>query len=361
MVEAQMQYHVIMSHLKKIKFSGILLCFLIIVMVNSQGGAVETPRERVLVLHSYYLGFTWTDDITRGINKAFAQWAGNVELHYEFMDAKRHPETDYLKSLNELYQLKYPVGTIDLIICSDDLALTYLLTTGAQLFPNVPVVFCGVNDYDISMHDQGRPLTGVIERIDPASTLDIALKLQPNTRRIAIITDSTRTGRAIHATVRNTFRKYADRLEFSYLYDLTAEELQQEVAKLSDETVLFFFVFNRDRSGETFSLMESLKLVVQESRVPIYSFWSLYLGHGIVGGMVTSGQKQGKAAAELAIRILEGEKASEIPVITESPNELMFDYKQIQRFSISQDRLPTKSRIINLPGGFFKKYRKYIW
>ncbi|MBN2515343.1 MAG: PAS domain S-box protein [Deltaproteobacteria bacterium] len=361
MVAAHMQYHAIMSHLKKIKLSVVLLCFVIIFMVNSQGWAAETPQKRVLVLHSYYLGFTWTDDITKGINEAFAPWAGKVELYYEFMDAKRHPETDYLKSLNELYQLKYPAGTIDLIICSDDQALTYLLTTGAQLFPNVPVVFCGVNDYDSSMRNQGRPLTGVIERIDPMSTLDIALKLHPNTRRIVVITDSTRTGRAIHANARNTFQQYADWLEFSYLYDCTMEELQQEVAKLSGETLLFLFVFNRDRSGKNFTHEKSLELIKNHCHVPIYSFWNFYLDHGIVGGMVTNGQSQGKVASELATRILEGEKASEIPVITESPNEFMFDYKQLQQFSISRDQLPKDSIIVNLPGGFYEKYRKYIW
>jgi len=355
-----MQYHAIMSHLKKIKFSGVLLCFLIIFMVNSQGGAVETPQKRVLVLHSYYLGFTWTDDITTGINKVFAQWAGNVELHYEFMDAKRHPETDYLKNLNKLYQLKYPAGTIDLIICSDDQALTYLLTTEAQLFPNVPIVFCGVNDYDPSMRNQGRPLTGVIERIDPLSTLDIALKLHPDARRIVVITDSTRTGRAIHATARNIFKKYEDRFKFSYLYDYTMEELQQEVAKLSKETLVLLFVFNRDRSGKNFTHENSLKLIKNHCHVPIYSFWNFYLDHGIVGGMITNGHSQGKVAAELATRIIEGEKASEIPVVTESPNEFMFDYKQLQQFSISRNRLPKDSVIINLPGGFYEKYRKYI-
>jgi two-component system cell cycle sensor histidine kinase/response regulator CckA len=356
-----MQYHAVTSHLKKIKFSSVLLCFLIIFMVNSPGRAAETPQKRVLVLHSYYLGFTWTDDITKGINKAFAQSTGNVELYYEFMDAKRHPEIDYLKSLNELYQLKYPAGTIDLIICSDDQALTYLLTTGAQLFPNVPVVFCGVNDYDISMRNRGRPLTGVIERIDPRSTLDIALKLHPDTRRIAVITDSTRTGRAIHANARKTFQDYEDRLEFSYLYDCTMEELQQEVAKLSGETLLLLFVFNRDRSGKNFTHENSLELIKSHCHVPIYSFWNFYLNHGIVGGMITTGLAQGKVAAELAIRILEGEKASEIPVITESPNEFMFDYKQLQQFSIPRDQLPKDSIIINLPGGFYEKYRKYIW
>jgi two-component system cell cycle sensor histidine kinase/response regulator CckA len=360
LVAAHMQYHAIMSHLKKIKLAGVLLCFVIIFMVNSKGWAAETPQKRVLVLHSYYLGFTWTDNITKGINEAFAPLIGKVELYYEFMDAKRHPEPDYLKSLTKLYQLKYPAGTIDLIICSDDQALTYLLTTGAQLFPNVPVVFCGVNDYDVSMHSRGRPLTGVIERIDPMSTLDIALKLHPNTRRIVVITDSTRTGRAIHATAQNIFKKYEGRLKFSYLYDYTMEELQQEVAKLSKETLVFLFVFNRDRSGKNFTHENSLQLIKNHCNVPIYSFWNFYLDHGIVGGMITNGQSQGKVAAALAIRILEGEIVYEIPVITESPNEFMFDYKQLQRFSISRDLLPKDSVIINLPGGFYEKYRKYL-
>ena len=42
--------------------------------------------------------------------------------------------------------------------------------------------------------------------------------------------------------------------------------------------------------------------------------WKFYLGHGIVGGKLTSGEAEGNMASQLALRILRGEKASDIPL-----------------------------------------------
>ena len=52
-------------------------------------GQPDLSQKRVLVLHSYHQGFTWTDDISKGIQSAFAPYADQVELIYEFMDTRR--------------------------------------------------------------------------------------------------------------------------------------------------------------------------------------------------------------------------------------------------------------------------------
>jgi len=40
----------------------------------------------------------------------------------------------------------------------------------------------------------------------------------------------------------------------------------------------------------------------------------MYIGKGIVGGMLTSGYEQGNLSAQIATRILQGESASQIPL-----------------------------------------------
>jgi len=346
----------------------------VLVMVFSLAGTVaavsppdptSTGRNapRVLVIHSYYPTFTWSTRITHGIQSGFSESEfSHADLHFEYMDAKRHPGSTYLNQYAEFLKTKYPhPEEIDLIICSDDQALNFLLARSSALFPGVPLVFCAVNGYDAGMRRHGRAFTGVIEAIAPAETLDVALELQKDIRQVLVITDVTVTGKAIERMAREVFRPYEEKLAFRYVSDLSMAELQREVSALPQQAIVFLFVFNRDNSGRDFTHEESLHMIAERCRVPIYGPWTFYLGHGIVGGMLTSGEMQGRSAASLALRILKGERAEDIPVVTRSPNRYLFDYRQMSLHNLPLDRLPPSSRVINRPPDFYGKYRYQIW
>jgi ABC-type uncharacterized transport system substrate-binding protein len=269
-------------------------------------GADRVPQ--VLVIHSYYPTFTWTDNITQGIRKAFQEDGySEVLLNFEYLDAKRHPDAAYLDQAAQLLRTKYPdPGAISVIICSDDQALNFLLKRTDTLFPGVPVVFCGVNAYTPRMRQMGRPLTGVVEAIDPGSTLEAALRLQPIVRDVFVVTDGTLTGRAIERAARRTFEAFQEELHFQYVHDVTIAELQTAVSKLSSQAIVFLFVFNRDKEGRNFTHEASLRLIADHCRVPIYGPWTFYLGHGIVGGMLTSGEMQGGQRPDSSFESLRG-------------------------------------------------------
>ncbi|MBN2298739.1 MAG: PAS domain S-box protein, partial [Deltaproteobacteria bacterium] len=268
----------------------------------------------------------------------------------------------YLDQTAELLRMKYPEPeAIDVIICSDDQALTFLLDRAASLFEGVPIVFCAVNGYDPDMRNRKGGLTGVIEAIDPKSTLEAALELQPDINEVLVISDITLTGKAIENTARQTFQAFKERLRFRYVSDVSMAELQTEVSRLSSGAIVFLFVFNRDNKGQNFTHEDSLRLIAAHSRVPIYGPWTFYLGEGIVGGMLTSGEIQGRIAAQLALKILRGERAENIPVIMESPNRYMFDYHQLALHNLPVDKLPSASEIINMPESFYHRHRYFIW
>jgi PAS domain S-box-containing protein len=331
--------------------------------LNKSHFHVNDGPPHVLVIHSYYPTFTWTDNITEGIRSAFSKsdYADSV-LYFEYMDAKRHPESHYLDLYAGLLAAKYPnPNEIDVIICSDDQALNFLLERSDTLLPGIPVVFCGVNGYRPEMRQYGRPLTGVIETIDPKGTLEMALTLQPDIRRVLVISDITRTGRAIEQHARKVFSPFEKLLTFQYISDVSMSELQHEVAALQKQAIVFLFVFNRDNQGHDFTHEESLVMIDRHCCVPIYAPWTFYLGHGIVGGLLTSGIMQGRTAAQIALRVLDGESAEDIPVVMKSPNRYFFDYHKLSLHKLPLDRLPSESQIINRPFSFYHEYRYHIW
>jgi PAS domain S-box-containing protein len=71
----------------------------------------------------------------------------------------------------------------------------------------------------------------------------------------------------------------------------------------------------------------------------------VWFGFGAAGGFLTQPALSGEAAAKLAARILKGESAATIPVTVGDVNKPVFDWRQLQRFSIGEARLPRGSEV----------------
>jgi PAS domain S-box-containing protein len=319
--------------------------------------AAARAKKRILVLHSYNKGLTWTDSEDQGITSVL-KTASNLDVFTEYMDAKRIYERDKDDTWSAYLKGKYSGIAIDLVIVTDDDAFQFMLARRADLFPGAPMVFCGVNFYEDSMLTGVRgSVTGVVEAYDVRNTLRTALALHPGTSRIVVINDRSATGLANRKVLEEVMPEFEKKVAVTYFDDLDMAQLLARVRALAPGDVILLLTFNRDRSGKPFDYDESIDLVAGESRVPIYGVWDFYLGKGIVGGRLTSGIDQGRLAASMALRILGGEKAGDIPVVSESTNLYMFDFVQLHRFGVSVDDLPEGSQVINRPVSFYEEHR----
>ncbi|MBN1672673.1 MAG: PAS domain S-box protein [Kiritimatiellae bacterium] len=321
-------------------------------------GAEPNAVRTVLVLHSYHYGFTWTDSISAGIREVFSESGSKAVLRFEFMDTRRIHTPEYFEHFAHVLRIKYADAKPDVIICSDDHALTCMLEFTDPTFADVPLVFCSVSGFTPEMR-RGREMTGLLESIDIKSTLDTALRLHPKTRNVVVITDKTQTGHALKAAARRVFADYPPPLSFRYVDDMVVEELVDAVAKLKEGSLVFQFIFSQDKAGRVFQHEENLRRIAARCRVPIYAVWDFYLGNGIVGGRLTSGRMEGQMVARMAIRILNGERASAIP-LDMSPTQYMFDWNQLVRFGIRERDLPPDSRIVNKPFSIYHTYKNLI-
>ena len=68
-----------------------------------------------------------------------------AQFYVEYMDTKRFSVDASLPILWNLYRMHYDRVPLDLIIVSDDNALNFILANRKKTYPNVPVVFCGIN------------------------------------------------------------------------------------------------------------------------------------------------------------------------------------------------------------------------
>lgn len=340
-------------------------CLLLVPTVSGTESSAFEKDPQILVIHSYYPTYGWSDDITKGIVEAFEQSEyADADLFFEYMDTKRHSEQVYLDSMTKYFRQKY-YGTdeFDLIIVADDYAIEFLCSDqGKEIFgTDIPVIFVGATNFDEQWMVSRPFMTGVIETNDPASTTEALLSIHPETERVFVISDhNSLTSKSILANTIIELKPLEDRVTIEYIDDVTITQLEEQVSKIEQGTVILLQVFNKDLEGNSISASETIKLLSETSKVPIYSPWSFYLGEGIVGGRVTKGDVDGSAAAEMAMRVLNGENVSEIPIITSPDHIFIYDWEQMQRFSITEETLPEGSIILNKEIGFYEQYRTWI-
>jgi two-component system, cell cycle sensor histidine kinase and response regulator CckA len=337
---------------------GSLICIFLL-LSGFTFNAEANGGKKILVLHSYHQGFLWTDMIQEGLSRSLSASHPEAELYIEYMNTKRQTAESAFPHLVNMYAQFYKSIKFDAIVASDNNALDFLLLYRDSLFPGAPVVFCGINDVFKYRFEPSSAYTGVAESADIDSTIRIGLKLHPETRAIAVITDSTESGDINLGIVRNAVLKF-NGIKLVELSRLTSAQLIERLNRLDNETIVFNTSFVRDVDGRTFSPRESMEFIARESRRPVYTSWDFNMAPGAVGGKQLSGQLQGQNAAKLVSRILDGENAGGIPII-ESPTAFMFDYQGLQKFNISESQLPAGSIITGKPVTFYSQYKQYLW
>ena len=311
----------------------------------------DSSKKRVLVLNSYHKGMQWEDDIDTGLKRALDVWLKDVELFYDFMDVKRNPDPAFVERTYQTLVAKYTRRRFDAVLAVDDPAFQFVTRYRDTLFTDVPVVFCGVNYFDHRLLAAAEPrwFTGVVESYDLRGTIEAARKIQPEATRVVVINDTTPTGRANRQNIDRLVHDYAGELQFELWEEVGMSEIRSRVRELDGKTILLLLAFYRDGSNNVYSYGETISLISSVSPIPIYSVWDFYMGNGVLGGMLVSGENQGQAAGEMVGRILTGTRVSEIPLATRSPNIYMFDHQVMDRYGIATQSLPPSSMIINQP------------
>ncbi|MBN1876195.1 MAG: PAS domain S-box protein [Anaerolineae bacterium] len=323
---------------------------------------IPSTVHHVLLLQSYHKGMTWADEITSGVEDVLNTYISDAELTVEYMDTKRLSDNTHYENLYQLYQHKFKADTFDIIITADDNALDFILRYRDHLFPDVPVVFCGVNLYS-EERLQGQPgITGVVEKTEHLKTINLALTLHPRAENIFVIVDWTTTGLTLREQLDTALDQLQRPVNIVYLDDITLADLENRLDSLSPTTsIVYLMSFHRDKNGRTFTSPEIMEIVANASRAPIYATGTEYLSKGIVGGYLNSGYNQGKIAAEFVLRILTGESLTTLPVIVQGASPTMFDYVQIKKWGIDLANLPSDAIIVNRDPTFYEQYKILVW
>lgn len=351
-----------MKETLKLNVFGYIFClfFLILLFNKSISLAQTSVQKQVLIINSYNRGFKYSDDITLGIQVTLNKSAQTPNIMIEYMDTKRYYGQDYFKELYNLYNFKYGNKKFDVIIAVDKPAVDFLLKYSENLFPNVPIVFSGINTLNDSILIKKDMFTGIVENIVIKDIVNAALNINPNLKQVNVLVDNMNTSNIYKKLIDELKPYYKDKILFNIIESSTVTKFVKEIENLpKDNIVLLTPIFMED-CNNNISYSNGIKYICEKSPIPVYTAWSCYLGHGILGGKILYQYFYGCNIAKTALRILNGEKVLDIPIVKEYNSQYVFDYSKFKKFNIDTTKLPKNSKILNPPSNSYSIPKKLL-
>jgi signal transduction histidine kinase len=307
-----------------------------------ESASAATGQTRVLVLHSTrqdtQLTLLVDRDLPRILNTRLSR---TVDYYAEYMDPARIPDQQLEIAFRNFLYRKYRRQRFDLVIAVQDVAWQFVRKHGDTLFPGTPIVFTST-DRSVARR---RNATGVIAELNLKGTLDLALTLQPDVRRVFLVSGSSSRDKVYESLARSQLRAFERRVTLTYLSGLSKAELERRLAALPDRSIVYYLLFYQDAAGENLNPLDFLSHLTAVANRPTYSWVDSTMNRGVVGGRLQDQSALVQAIADKSVRVLHGERPNAIPISTIDLNVAQVDWRQLQRWHISESRVPRGTRI----------------
>jgi signal transduction histidine kinase len=327
-----------------------------VVLVVSVGGTAAQPKsgetaarpKAILFLHSFGPNFqpfaTWSREIARELNRQ-SPWPLDIQ-EQSLVTARSGDDLSDAKFVEYLAAL-YAQRPPDLIVALGAPAARFVQQHRTDMYPTTPMLLAAVEVRRVEQSMLSDRDAVVAVRVDQVALFENILRLLPETKAIAIITGNSPNERFwVGEQQRIWGPLLKNKMQLIFYNDRPFEETLKEVASLPPHSAIFYQQLWVDSAGAVYGDKEPLKRISEVANAPMFSFDQSFFSGEIVGGPMFSPAEGAKLTAAVAVRMLGGEKASEIKVPPIEFSAPKYDWRQLQRWNISESRLPPGSEVL---------------
>ena len=338
-------------------FTAALAVALLLAMLG-QSKAADPTAKRILMLHSFGPRFKPWSDYEQAIRSEISRrWQKRVEfLDQSLVNAGdgENPEPAFVDYLRALYARR----PIDLIVAMGAPAADFIQRHRQQLFPTTPMVFTAVEQRRVQSEKLTENDTVVAVAHDFPAAFDNILRVLPLTQTIAVVNGASPNEKFWLKEMRRELAPLTRRIELRWYDELSFEDILLEAARLPPHSAIFWHLMNVDAAGVSHEANDALNKLSSSANAPVFSYDGSFFGEAIVGGPMHSVQQLSQSTADVAVRILNGEKPGDIKTPPSPFAAPIFDWRQLQRWGISDSNLPAGSTL------YFREltgWERYSW
>lgn len=293
----------------------------------------------VLLIESYHSGYEWDKSYLLGLHEELDP---SIEMVRFEMNTKRRPESQFDSIANDAWAF-YLERKPQVVILGDDNAFRLMYP---KLYDQpIAIVFLGINSNPrrLLMQYSGQAqVTGVLERPLLLKNLsEISKMINKRQVKVRVLFDSGTTSKIASEFIIEQYNLLKDSIGVEVEVHNIAlfKEWQAKVssAKLEGFDAILVGLYQTlvDEHQENVPAHLVIDWTNQHSLVPLFTFMDYAVGKGkALGGVVTFGQSQGRATAQIINRILNGEGADLIPIQIDTQGKALFSRSEAERWNI---------------------------
>ena len=310
---------------------AVILVFCGLLPLPAAGGE-SFAGKRVLVVHSYDRGFAWTADIDEALQRALGP--RQVQMRTYFMDTNLQPDEAHLQEAGREAAAIMLDFKPDVVITSDDNAQQHFAARFAGNASAPAFVFCGVNKDPAIYGYPAVNVTGVTEKLPWTEGLELLRRLKPSIRNVLVLLDGRPSSRAEAFKMRGSTPQDI-RADFSFIE--TFEDWRRSVRTAGathDALVIATYHQLTGDDGRPVPSEEVMLWTRDNAVLPSLGFYDYTVADGALCGVILTGFEHGSQAADLALRILGGERAGDIPLTVTTKGLIMVNLAVARKLGI---------------------------
>jgi len=336
------------------------MIFCLLAVLACEVASAAEPK-RVMVLHSFGRDFKPWNEYARTIRTELERqspWPLDItdQSLVTARTSDEDPETPFVEYLRTLYAKK----PLDLIVSIGAPAAAFVQRHRADLFASTPMVFTAVDERRVQPSLLTPSDAVVAVRIDYLEAMKNILQVLPDTRNIVVVVGTSPIEKFWKEEIGRSVASLSDRVTFAWTDGLSFDEILKRAAALSPNTAIFWELMIVDAAGVVHEGNTALARLHAVANAPIFSYDESFFAGEIVGGPMLSVAEGSRQTAAVAVRILGGEKAGDIQVPPVRFTAPRFDWRQLQRWGISESNLPLGSEIRFRDPSLWDQYRLLI-
>ena len=335
-----------------------LVIFLAVSLGCPAGFAAES--KRVMLLHSFGRDFKPWSEYAKAIRTELVRqspWPLDIVEH-SLITARfsnESPEAPFVEYL----RAQYTEHPLDLIVSIGAPAAAFVQRHRQRLFATTPMVFTAVDQRRVQYSSLTANDAVVALRINYLSAFENILQVLPDTKDVIVVVGTSPIEKFWKEAIGKEVEPLANRIKLSWTDELSFEALLKHAAALPPHTAIFWELMIVDAAGVVHEGDEPLRRLHAVANAPIFSYDESFFGSATVGGPLLLAADTGRLTAAAAIRILNGEKPGEIRTLVQFASPV-FDWREMQRWGISEKNLPPGSEIMFRNPTTWEQYRAYI-
>ncbi|MCV3244086.1 histidine kinase [Mesorhizobium sp. ZC-5] len=313
------------------------------------------------MLHSFGRDFAPFSEMTKSFHAALVKRSPEPLDFYEvsiFTARFREPENE--DSLVKYLQDLFSGRRLDLIVAQGGPAASFVEKYRQQLFSDTPILIAGVDARLTAAAALTPNDTYIGVKLDLPAFVENILRVRPETTNIAVVIGNSQNEQFWARELRREFQPFADRVHFEWLNELSLDEMLRRVVELPPQSAVLYFMLAVDGAGAVHPLDAAFTRLREVATVPVFGYGDYHLGQGSVGGPSDQTQAIGQQTADVAVRILAGERAGDIKIPLFGLGLPAYDWRELQRWGISEASLPPNSEVRFRSPSVWELYRWYI-